>query len=122
MTRRISIGPVTQIPPGEGRSFRVDNRDIAVFRSRDGAVFATQALCPHRQGPLADGLLGGNTLVCPLHEWRFDLTTGKSQNGTCDLQTYSIAQAPDGSLVVELPLSPVRPRPNGLGKSDPRSL
>ena len=53
-----ALGPLDNIPLGEARVFRVDGRDIAVFRCRSGEVFATSAECPHRGGPLADGLVG----------------------------------------------------------------
>ena len=64
------IGRLAEIPPGEGRTYEVAGRRVAVFRTRAGQVFATQAECPHRNGPLADGLVGGSTVVCPLHDWR----------------------------------------------------
>ena len=83
-----ALGSVTQIPPGEGREFTVDGLLLAVFHARSGAVYATQATCPHRNGPLADGLLGGSTLVCPFHAWRFDLTTGKPLLGECAIAVY----------------------------------
>jgi nitrite reductase (NADH) small subunit len=97
------LGELAQIPEGEGRNFEVAGRRVAVFRARDGRVFATQAECPHRKGPLADGLLGGHTLVCPLHEWRFDLATGASENGACSLDVYCLRLEPDGTMVLELP-------------------
>jgi nitrite reductase (NADH) small subunit len=87
---RFDLGPIDQIPPGEGRNFDVAGRRVAVFRTRDGRVFATQAECPHRGGPLADGLLGAGTIVCPLHEWRFDLASGESANGVCPIAVYAI--------------------------------
>ena len=71
-----NLGEADQIPWGEGRVFQVNNRPVAVFRARHGAVYATQAWCTHQEGPLADGLLGGSTLVCPLHQFRFNLDTG----------------------------------------------
>jgi len=98
-----SIGQLAEIPEGEGRNFEVAGRRVAVFRSRDGRVFATQALCPHREGPLSDGLLGGDTLVCPLHEWRFNLVTGATENGTCALEVYEMRVEPDGTMVITLP-------------------
>lgn len=72
----VLLGGVEQIPTGEGRTFRVGELEIAVFHIADEQVYATQALCPHRQGPLADGLLGGTTLMCPLHDRTFDLKSG----------------------------------------------
>ena len=62
----LTLGPLSAIPPGEGRNFVSLGEKIAVFRTRGGEVFAVQAECPHRGGPLADGLLGGTTLICPL--------------------------------------------------------
>ena len=59
------IGEVSAVPPGEGRTFSAFGEKIAIFRTRTGRVFAVQAACPHRGGPLADGLVGGTTLICP---------------------------------------------------------
>jgi nitrite reductase (NADH) small subunit len=99
---QVTVGPLSAIPEGEGRTFDVGGRRLAVFRDRDGAVFATQAECPHRGGPLADGLLGGGTLICPLHALKFDLTTGKALNGDCSLKTYAAKLSEAGQLMVEL--------------------
>jgi nitrite reductase (NADH) small subunit len=103
MPQRHDLGPTAQIPPGEGRNFEVAGRQVAVFRTRDGRVFATQAACPHRGGPLADGLVGDGVVVCPLHEWRFDLASGATPNGTCPLAVYPLAVDDAGHLTLELP-------------------
>lgn len=100
----VSLGSVEQIPPGEGRNFEVCGLLIAVFHTRTGDVFATQAECPHRAGPLSDGLLGGTTLICPLHAWKFDLRTGQALYGNCDLVTYSARLSPAGEIYVTLPM------------------
>jgi len=102
MSARYCLGPVGQIPPGEGRNFEVGGKRIAVFRGRDGRAYATQAACPRRAGPLADGLLGGQTLVCPLHDWRFNLITGEPVSGGCSIEVYPIRLGGDGLLEVEL--------------------
>jgi nitrite reductase (NADH) small subunit len=86
----IRLGPVSDIPPGEGRAYQLEGEKIAVFRTRGGEVYAVQAECPHRQGPLADGLLGGTTLICPLHGWKFDLKTGEALFGDCGLKTFRV--------------------------------
>lgn len=98
----LTLGPLSAIPEGEGRTFEVEGRRLAIFRSRDGAIFATQADCPHRQGPLADGLLGNGTLICPLHALKFDLATGKALNGDCSLRTYPLKLSVNGQLVVDV--------------------
>lgn len=84
------LGQACDIPPGEGRVYSVDGERIAVFRTRGGGFYAVQAECPHRGGPLADGLLGGTTLICPLHAWKFDLKTGKALFGDCGLKTFPV--------------------------------
>ncbi len=98
----VSLGPLGQIPPGEGRNFEVQGRRIAVFHTRNGEAFATQSECPHRIGPLADGLLGGTTLVCPLHAWKFDLRTGQALYGDCDLVTYPVRLSAAGEILLTL--------------------
>lgn len=87
----ITLGPVGDIPAGEGRVYSVNGENIAVFHTRGGGVYAVQAQCPHRGGPLADGLVGGTTLICPLHSWKFDLTTGAALFGDCGLKTFSVS-------------------------------
>lgn len=102
MAKQFRLGLLSEIPKGEGRTFRVGGQRIAVFRSREGHAFATQAECPHKGGPLADGLVGGTTLICPLHEWSFDLRSGMAINGTCGLRTYPVTEGQDGALLLEM--------------------
>jgi len=53
-------------------------------------------------GPLADGLIGGNTLVCPLHSWKFDLSTGEALSGDCGIKTYSVRVDEAGRILLTL--------------------
>lgn len=99
---QVVLAPLSSIPEGEGRNFSVGGARLAVFRSRSGEVFATQAECPHRGGPLADGLLGGSTLICPLHAQKFDLATGQALSGDCKLKTYVVRLDVAGRILVEL--------------------
>jgi nitrite reductase (NADH) small subunit len=100
----ILIGTLEQIPQGEGRTFAVAGRRIAVFRTHGGEVFATQATCPHLQGPLADGLIGGATIVCPLHERAYDLRTGIGLNGECTrLEVFPVSLRDGGLIWVKAP-------------------
>ncbi len=99
----INLGPAERIPPGEGRVFTVGGLRVAIFRTRDGSVHATQADCPHRQGPLADGLLGGGLVVCPLHGRKWELATGAPVGNDCPpLATYPVAVSDTGDLVLLL--------------------
>ncbi len=100
---RYNLGPVYNIPQGEGRTYRVENTAIAVFRTRDGNLFATQAACPHKGGPLSDGIVGGCQVICPLHSYKFDLATGTSVGNTCDsLKTYPVTLSEAGDILLSL--------------------
>lgn len=79
---------VEEIPVGEGRTVVVDGVQVAVFRLRDGSLRAIDAVCPHRGGPLADGLADNCVVVCPLHGHAFDLSSGTEVSGA-DLSVRS---------------------------------
>jgi nitrite reductase [NAD(P)H] small subunit len=71
----IRITTTDSIPPQEGRSVIAGGKELAIFNLGDR--FATiENQCPHKGGPLCDGIVSGTTVVCPLHGWRFDLNTG----------------------------------------------
>ncbi len=84
--------PITRadnIPLREGRCVTVEGREIAIFHLED-RYLTIDNKCPHKGGPLCDGIVSGTKVVCPLHGQRFDLETGMpvlaSQPGT--LTTY----------------------------------
>ena len=86
-----NLGSVDRIPMGQGRCFMVCGQEIAVFRQRDGRLFATQNRCPHKQGPLAEGIIGNGTVLCPLHSHKFELETGCGPEHEC-LRTFRIKE------------------------------
>ena len=98
------LGPVDRIPPGEGQTFLVGGREIAVFRSRVAdEVYATQARCPHKAGLLADGIVGDGKVICPLHSYKFDLATGTPLGNACQsLRTYRTELTSDGRVLLWL--------------------
>ena len=103
-TRVHNMGPLDRIPVGEGRNVRVAGEEIAIVRTRAGEVFAVQASCPHRGGPLADGLVGGGRVVCPLHSYSFDLRTGESSREGCPaLRTYRVSVSSAGDVLLSVP-------------------
>jgi len=96
------LGPVSEIPAGEGRAYGVAGRQVAVFRLRDGTVRALDAVCPHRGGPLADGQIDADVVVCPLHAHVFDLGTGVCRTGRSDVTSYAV-RVEEGQVVVSIP-------------------
>ena len=99
------VGQVDQIALGHGQTFQVAGHEIAVFRLRGGGVAATESQCPHRGGPLADGIVGLDSVVCPLHAWRFSLATGATDNGDCPVAIYPCRLDEAGEILVALPVS-----------------
>ena len=90
-------------PLGEGRVYRVAEHDIVVFRTRSGAIYAAQANCPHRSGPLSDGLLAEHCVICPLHGYAFDLRDRPGLGNDCPpLVTYHASVDAERQLTVEL--------------------
>ena len=103
-TRRMhNLGSIEQIPIGEGRAFHIGDHTIAVFRPRASNVFATQATCPHKGGPLADGMIGAGKVLCPLHAYKFELATGQALGNDCPaLKTFSVHLDQNDMIVINL--------------------
>ena len=73
------VGSETDIPRRGARVVRTSFGDIAVFRTDTGTFFATEDRCPHRGGPLSEGIVHGEAVTCPLHNWVLDLATGEAR-------------------------------------------
>ncbi len=98
-----NLGSIELIPAGEGRTFQVGHLTVAVFRTRDNRLFATQAACPHRAGLLAEGIVGGGKVVCPLHSFKFDVATGQPVGNECEaLKTYGARVNKAGEVLLEV--------------------
>lgn len=94
------VGASADVPMLEGRRATVDGRRVAIFRLPTGFA-ATDAECPHRGGPLSDGLVADGCVTCPLHNWRLDLTTG-TIGGEGDRMPIHDVVEDDGRLWVRL--------------------
>lgn len=73
------VCPLGDIKPLGSRVVRSDNREIGVFRTEGDHVFAVNNLCPHKKGPLSQGIVHGDKVTCPLHNWKISLVTGKAE-------------------------------------------
>ncbi|WP_323785368.1 nitrite reductase small subunit NirD [Thalassovita sp.] len=86
----LDIGPIEQIPLHGARVVKTQQGCVAIFRPTDNEVFATADRCPHKGGPLSEGIVHGRSVTCPLHNWVFSLETGQAQgadDGT--IETYA---------------------------------
>ena len=79
MTIFVDIGSLDDIPRQGARLVRTAQGCVAVFRTMDDRVFALDDRCPHKGGPLSEGIVHGTSVTCPLHNWVFDLNTGAAQ-------------------------------------------
>jgi nitrite reductase (NADH) small subunit len=73
------IARLDEIPRLGARVLRTDTMDIAIFRTAADQVFALRDRCPHKGGPLSQGIVHGGTVTCPLHNWKIDLASGEAQ-------------------------------------------
>ena len=91
-----------EVPIREGRAVRVADREMAVFNLGD-RFLAVDGRCPHQGGPFCDGIVSGDTVVCPLHAWKIGLTTGSVERPSgvkACVRTYPV-QVADGVLIID---------------------
>ena len=73
----IKVAELNELKPGEGKVVMAGERELALFNV-EGRFYAVDNTCPHRGGPLGEGMLDGPVVTCPWHGWKFDVTTGIS--------------------------------------------
>ncbi len=78
MNEWIRIASLEDIPRLGARVVRTAGGDIAIFRTADDQVFAVNDRCPHKGGPLSQGIVAGTTVTCPLHGWKIQLESGEA--------------------------------------------
>jgi nitrite reductase (NADH) small subunit len=98
MTAMIDIAALDDIPRQGARVVKTDAGCVAVFRTADDQVFALDDRCPHKGGPLSEGIVHGTSVTCPLHAWVFDLATGQAQ-GADDGAIRSYSARTEGGRV-----------------------
>jgi nitrite reductase (NADH) small subunit len=91
MSDWIEVGSLNDIPKLGARIVRTETGDIAVFRTAEDEVFALRDQCPHKGGPLSQGIVHGKRVACPLHDWKIHLDTG-------------LAVAPDEGCAARFPV------------------
>jgi nitrite reductase/ring-hydroxylating ferredoxin subunit len=77
MSNLIKVAEATELKPGESKVVMAGERELALFNVA-GKFYAVDNICPHRGGPLGEGILDDSVVTCPWHGWKFDVTTGIS--------------------------------------------
>ena len=91
MSDWIEVGSLNDIPKLGARVVKREEGDIAVFRTADDKVFALRDKCPHKGGQLSQGIVLGDRVACPLHDWKIGLDNG-------------MAVAPDEGCAASFPI------------------
>ncbi len=97
----IDIGALEDIPSAGARVVKTAQGCVAVFRTANDQVFALDDRCPHKGGPLSEGIVHGTAVTCPLHAWVFSLETGQAQGADAGtVATYPVRVA-DGRILLD---------------------
>ena len=78
MSEWITVGPLEEFPRLGSRTVSHGDESIAIFRTSDNQLYALRDRCPHKGGPLSQGLVFGHKVACPLHNWSIDLESGEA--------------------------------------------
>ncbi len=91
MSNFFDVGALGDIPQQGARLVKTASGCIAIFRTSEDKVFALDDKCPHKGGPLSNGIQHGEAVTCPLHNWVFDLNTGEAQGADVgQVKTYPV--------------------------------
>ncbi len=101
MTNWIDIAALDDIPRRGARVVKTRQGCVAVFRTAEDQVYALDNACPHKAGPLAEGIVHGSSVTCPLHNWVISLETGQAQGADeGQVQTYP-ASVENGRILLD---------------------
>ena len=107
-SRWVDVGPLDAIPMQGARVVKSSAGCIAVFRTAANQAFALDDRCPHKGGPLSQGIVHGNTVTCPLHNWVVSLETGTAQGAdTGQVKTIAL-RIEAGRILLDISTLPAR--------------
>ncbi|ENH97158.1 assimilatory nitrite reductase subunit [Gracilibacillus halophilus YIM-C55.5] len=103
--RNVFIGYDTELPERIGKTIVLEDMEIAVFKLTNGNIYAIENRCPHRGGVLSEGMVSGEHVFCPLHDWKINMKDGLVQapDEGC-VQTYDVIHE-DDKVYVQVPLT-----------------
>lgn len=102
MNQWIEITPLKDIPVLGSRIVETEDANIAVFRGNDDQVYAVKDACPHKQGPLSQGIMHDGIVTCPLHNWKINLTNGEAQGPDSGCVNVYPIKVEDGQVFLKL--------------------
>ncbi|PPC82445.1 MAG: nitrite reductase (NAD(P)H) small subunit [Methylotenera sp.] len=102
MSNWVKVAPLEEIPKLGARVVRSQNVDIGVFRLEDDRIYAVNNSCPHKGGPLSEGIVYGDRIACPLHSWKINLVDGKADEPDVGETACFNTKIEDGVVYLEL--------------------
>ena len=102
----VRVCDLDDILPMGARVIPAHKGDIAVFRCGDDRVFAVRNRCPHKQGPLSEGIVHGHRVACPLHSWVIDLENGEAVAPDIGCTPKIPVRVVDGAVWLETMVQP----------------
>ena len=97
----VDVGALEDIPVRGARVLKTKQGCVAVFRTHEDKVFALDDRCPHKGGPLSEGIVHGDAVTCPLHNWVISLVTGEAQGADeGQVGSYEV-RVEDGRILVD---------------------
>jgi len=101
------IVALSEIPRLGSRIVNFDTTGIAVFRTSDDRVFALRDACPHKGGPLSQGIVHGTSVTCPLHNWNIDLASGEALGADEGCTNVFPAKVENGMVYIRLTIEDI---------------
>jgi len=98
----VEVVALDDIPSLGSRVIKTDTMNIAIFRTASDEVFAMKDECPHKQGPLSQGIVHGNSVTCPLHNWKIDLASGEALGPDEGCTNVFPTRVEDGRVFIDL--------------------
>lgn len=99
--RRVFVGNYSELPKKLGKTVIIGDQEVAVFKLGSGDIRAIENRCPHKGGVLAEGMVSGDHVFCPMHDWKISTVDGKAQapDEGC-VQTYKTEVSEDQVYII----------------------
>lgn len=98
----VDVCALEDVPIQGSRIVKTDQGCLALFRTTSDDVYALDDKCPHKNGPLSQGIVAGKTITCPLHNWVFSMETGEAQGADEGSVAVTPARLKDGRIQLDL--------------------
>ncbi len=102
MSNWLEVTQLEEIPVLGSRVVETDTAKIAIFRGKDDTIYAIKDACPHKNGPLSQGIMHGDSVTCPLHNWKISLKSGEALGADEGCTNVYDSKVEDGKVYLKL--------------------